>query len=109
MVATPVHSLGIGRYQTGGEAWGKGLNFRGQPVPGSAGCCLKLTTLYEFTIVSTTIPSARRHNANYTRRFLPLLLRRSDDFAFQSPHNGTRVGLRPFEPLEGGGAVVLDN
>ena|SRR5262249_50540109 len=41
MVATPVHLLGIGRYQV---SRGVGLKvFGGQPVPGSARRCLKLT------------------------------------------------------------------
>ena len=30
-------------------------------------------------------------------RFSPLLLHRSDDFAFQGPHNGTRIALRLVE------------
>jgi hypothetical protein len=34
------------------------------------------------------------------------LLHRGDDFAFQSPRNGTR---RPVEPHEGGGRAVLNN
>src|SRR5262249_44268083 len=41
--------------------------------------------------------------------FPSLLLHRSDDFAFQSPHNGTGIALRPVEPHEGGGRVVLNN
>ena len=41
MVATPVHLLGIGGYQV---SRGAGLKvFGGQPVPGSARRCLKLT------------------------------------------------------------------
>lgn len=39
----------------------------------------------------------------------PFLLHRGDDFAFQSPHNGTRFGSRPVEPRECGGRVMLNN
>jgi hypothetical protein len=33
--------------------------------------------------------------AVFLPRFSPLLLHRSDDFAFQGPHNGRRFGSRP--------------
>jgi hypothetical protein len=36
-------------------------------------------------------------------------LHRSDDFAFQSPRNGTGFVSRPITPREGGGRVVLNN
>jgi len=32
----------------------------------------------------------------------PFLSHRSDDFAFQGPHNGTKFGPRPIAPHEGG-------
>ena len=37
------------------------------------------------------------------------MLHRSDDFAFQTPNNRTRIASRPVEPHEGGGRVVLNN
>jgi hypothetical protein len=39
----------------------------------------------------------------------PCLLHRGDDFAFQSPHNGTMIASRPIEPHAGWCRVVLNN